>query len=454
MVVIRRTMNGKLFLLLCAFLITPIKSAATQQPNFVFFLTDDQRADTIRALGNRAIQTPNIDRLVQNGTAFTQAHILGAQQGAVCVPSRAMMLSGRTLFRIREDLKDIETWPVKLREGGYQTFMAGKWHNGRESVQRIFPNARAVFLGGMSDQNKVKVADIENGAVVNERIEDTYSAELFTDSALKFLETQTPAQPFCLYLAYTTPHDPRTAPTAFRARYRAREMKIPPNFLPEHPFDNGELKVRDENLLPHPRTPDAIQKEIADYYAAITATDAQIGRVLDDLKERGLEKNTVIIFAGDNGLAIGSHGLLGKQNLYEHSMRVPLIISGPGMPKGKRTAGLVSLNDLAPTICELAGVPAPAGSEALSLTPFFSRKNDNGRKQIFTAYRDIQRAITDGRWKLISYPKIHRVQLFDLNYDPHEIRDLSEDPKHEKTLIRMKFLLEREQTAAADPLLK
>lgn len=448
-------MNRKLFVLLWAFV--AIFSAPLSQgagPNFVFLLADDYRADCIRALGNRAIRTPNIDRIVAAGTSFTQAHILGAQQGAVCVPSRAMMLSGRSLFRVSETLKGNETWPEKLREAGYATFIAGKWHNGKDSLLRVFPQGETVFLGGMTDQFAIKVLDVANGAAANERTEDTYTAELFADSALKFLQKQTTANPFCLYIAFTTPHDPRTAPIAFRAKYRAKDMKVPPNFLSEHPFDNGELKVRDENLLPRPRTKEAVQAELADYYAAITATDEQIGRVLDELKRLKLDNNTVVIFAGDNGLAIGSHGLLGKQNLYEHSTRVPLVVAGPGIPKGKHANGIVTLNDLAPTICELAGVPMPEGSEGRTLTPFFTRSSSGGREILFTAYRDVQRAVTDGRWKLITYPKAGRTQLFDLFSDPHEINDLGESPNHAETRARLRVLLEEQQRAAGDPLVR
>lgn len=427
--------------------------AAAQPPNILFLFSDDQRADTIRALGNRQIRTPNLDRLARQGTAFTQAHIMGAMQGAVCMPSRAMLMSGRTLFRVPDNLKNIDTWPARLAASGYRTFITGKWHNGRESLLATFQSGQAVFLGGMSDQFAIKVVDFSSSSGIrNERTESQFTAELFADQAIQFLKSTPTNQPFCLYAAFTTPHDPRSAPPHFQSLYPPRNQRVPPNFLPLHPFNNGEIDVRDEKLLPWPRTPSAIQNEIADYYASITATDAQIGRILDALDDSGRASSTLIVFAGDNGLALGSHGLLGKQNLYEHSTRVPLILAGPGIPRNQRNDQLCYLLDLAPTLCALANIPAPLGTEGHSLIPTPNSPNISKRKTLLTAYRDVQRAVTDGSWKLIHYPKIDRTQLFDLKRDPHEIHDLANHPRYLAQRARMEVLLEQEQKASGDPL--
>jgi arylsulfatase A-like enzyme len=426
---------------------------AAPRPNLLFLLTDDQRADTIRALGNRQVQTPNLDRLSREGTAFGQAHIMGALQGAVCVPSRAMILSGRSLFRVPENLRGVETWPQKLRAAGYRTFITGKWHNQAPSLLASFGEGETIFLGGMSDQFRVPVQDLSaDGRLVNRRTNDAFSAALFVDSAVRFLRGLTNDQPFCLYVAFTTPHDPRTAPREFRDRYEPDRISLPPNFLPRHPFDNGELEVRDEKLLPWPRTPAAVRREIADYHASITATDAHIGRLLEALRATGRYADTLIVFAGDNGLALGSHGLLGKQNLYEHSMRVPLIVAGPGVKAGRRSEALCYLLDLAPTICELAGVPPPAGSEGISLVPILRGGGVRGRDALFTAYREVQRAVRADRWKLIEYPQIGKTQLFDLRRDPHETRDLAGRPAVAPRLRLLRERLALMQVALGDPL--
>ncbi len=431
-------------------------AAPATGPNIVFIFSDDQRADTIHALGNRQIQTPHLDRLARAGTAFTQAHILGALQGAVCVPSRAMMLSGRSLFRVREDLRDTPTWPGQLGRAGWTTFITGKWHNGARSLPASFAEGHNVFLGGMTDQNQVKVRDLlPDGTLSPERTAAGPSSETFADSAVRFLkEPRRGDQPFCLYVALTSPHDPRTPPPEFLELYATRPPPLPSNFLVQHPFDNGEMTVRDEKLLPWPRTPEAVRQDLAAYYGMISHVDAQVGRILDTLHETQLHTNTLVVFAGDNGLAMGSHGLLGKQNLYEHSMRVPLLVAGPGIPRNRRVSDLVTLHQLAATLCDYAGVPAPDGAEGESLLPTWLGRNGTGGspKTVLTAYRDIQRAVTDGRWKLIEYPKSQRLQLFDLRRDPDERKDLADQPRFLKQRTRLLALLRAQQRQAGDPL--
>jgi arylsulfatase A-like enzyme len=429
-------------------------AAAGQRPDILFLLTDDQRADTIRALGNPSIQTPNLDGLAAEGTSFLRAYCMGsALHGAVCVPSRAMLMSGRTLFRAPENLQDVETWPARLGRVGYRTFITGKWHNQAPSLLASFTEGKAIFLGGMTDQSRVKVSDMgSQRTLINERIENRFSSELFAAAAIEFLRSVEPGRPFCLYVAFTAPHDPRTPPPEFRRPYDLAPPPLPPNFLPQHPFNNGEMLVRDEKLAPWPRTPDTVQEHLAAYYGMITHLDAQVGRILQALRETGRYQQTVIVFASDQGLAIGSHGLFGKQNLYEHSVRAPLMIAGPGLPKGRKTEAFCYLLDLYPTLCELAGVTVPESSEGRSLAPLLRARGDRGRDCIFTAYRQGQRAVRDERFKLIRYPHLNKSQLFDLRRDPAETSDLSADPRHAKRLGQMTALLARQQALAGDTL--
>jgi len=308
----------------------------------------------------------------------------------------------------------------------------------------------------MSDQNRVKVRDFRRESGLGpERVTDAPSSETFADTAIEFLNaSKNDDTPFCLYVAFTSPHDPRTPPPAYSERYRRRLPSLPPNYLPRHPFDNGELEVRDEKLLPVPREPDAVRREIAEYYGMITHVDAQIGRILDALRSSGRADRTLVVFAGDNGLALGSHGLLGKQNLYEHSTRVPLIVAGPGIPRGRRTESIVTLHRIAATLCEYAGIEPPAGAEGSSFLPLLRGTESNPAEPttLLTAYRDVQRAVTDGRWKLIEYPKARRIQIFDLRNDPHERTDLSELPEGARRVGPLLELLRSEQVRAGDPL--
>src|SRR5690606_28336586 len=207
------------------------------------------------------------------------------------------------------------------------------------------------------------------------------------------------------------------------------DISLPANYLPQHPFDNGELKIRDETLLPFPRTEAAVRTEIAKYYSMISEVDEQVGRILETLKEAGKDKNTIIVFAGDNGLAVGQHGLLGKQNLYDCAIRVPLIFKGPGIPAGKLINKYVYLNDIYPTLCALAGIPVPDAVEGKSVAGAFANGNVSGRDQLLFAYLNLQRAVIHRNFKLIRYNVNGQsfVQLFDLTADPLEMRNLAEE---------------------------
>ena len=329
-------------------------------PNVVFLLADDLRFDTVHALGNDEIATPTLDGLCGTGTAFTRAHIMGGTQGAVCVPSRAMLLTGRNLFSLEDTGNTIPenhtTMPEAFRTAGYRTCGIGKWHNGRDSYARSFTDGAQVYFGGMADHFRLATWDFDpEGKYPRDaaKVREGHSSELLADAAADFIRNRRDDRPFFLYTAFLAPHDPRTAPPEYAARYKPENIVLPQNFLPEHPFDNGELKIRDEMLAPFPRTPEAIRQHIADYYAMITHLDAQLGKVIQALDDTGQRDNTIIVFTGDNGLAVGQHGLMGKQNLYECSVRVPLLMSGPGIASNARRETLCSLQDLFPTLCQI-----------------------------------------------------------------------------------------------------
>lgn len=422
-----------------------------RHPNVLFLFSDDQRADTLAALGNKHIRTPNLDRLVRDGTVCTHAYCMGSTQPAVCLPSRAMLMSGRTLFRIRGDLKGQTIWPEMFRKAGYATFLSGKWHNGPESAQRGFAEGRAVFFGGMGNPYKLPVCDFKpEGGLTAKKPSGKHSVALFADRVIEFLQRQKGERPFLCYVAFNAPHDPRIAPKEYHERSNAAKPPLPPNFLPLHPFNNGEMTVRDERLAPWPRTPDVVRQHLADYYAYIAFLDDQVGRILDALRASGQYDNTIIVFSSDHGLAIGSHGLMGKQNLYDHSMHAPLVFTGPGVPHGRQSDALCYLLDIFPTLGQLAGVAPPDGNEGQSLLPVFTGKRKRLRDSIFTAYRGVQRAVRGERWKLIVYPRINKIQLFDLKNDPAERNDLAADPKHKGEVERLTKRLKAWQKRAGD----
>lgn len=436
-----------------------IKLDSDNKPNILFLFTDDQRFDTIHALGNEEIVTPNMDALVENGVCFTHATIMGSMSGAVCMPSRAMLMSGRTLFRVPNNLADTITFPEVLQEAGYTTFGAGKWHNQPSSYARCFTTGGKIFFGGMSNHLKVPVYDFDStGKYPKEDryIGEKFSSELFSDAAIKFLREYEDDKPFLIYVSYTAPHDPRMPPKKYEEMYSPEEISLPENFMPEHPFDNGEMKIRDEKLAPWPRTPEIIRQHIADYYGMITHLDDCIGEILEVLEETGHANNTIIVFAGDNGLAVGRHGLMGKQNLYEHSVRVPLIISGPKMPKGKKSDALCYLLDLFPTLCDLTGLSTPESVEGKSLMPIITGEKKQVRDTLYFVYKDVQRSVRDSRYKLIEYfVKGNRTtQLFDLENDPWEINNLSDDLNYSDHLTRLREELAKWQKKLDDPMVR
>ena len=425
------------------------------QPNILFIIADDHRFDAIGAMGDATVQTPVLDALMARGTTFRQTHIMGSLVGAVCVPSRAAVLTSASLFRsgMQEINRELAVWPQVMREAGYHTFATGKWHNDKQTFTNSFAEGAKIFFGGMSSHFEVPVFDYDaSGAYPNtaKYIGEKFSTEMFTDEAVQFLQdydASSASAPFFLYLAFTSPHDPRTPPGEYASMYAPAEMPVPENFMPEHPFDNGEMRIRDEVLAPFPRTPEIVQQHIADYYGMISHMDAEIGRVLKTLEATGQLENTLIIYTADHGLAVGQHGLLGKQNLYSHSIRVPSIFAGPGVPEGKTVDALTYLYDVFPTVCELTAVACPDTVEGRSLVPLMHGSAERVRETVFAAYRDIQRTVSDGRWKLIRYyvseetgAGTNRIQLFDVANDPGETTELSALSEH----------AERIQSLAAD----
>ena len=429
------------------------KAILRKRPNILFLLADDQRPDTIGAYGNEHIKTANLDKLVARGFSFRRNYCLGSNGGAVCVPSRAMIHSGRSYFNVDSTMKGVTIMPELLRENGYTTFATGKWHNREQSFLRGFEKGKAIFFGGMADHTKVPVVDLSPaGELVNKRIGDRFSSELFTNAAIDFLENYKEDKPFFAYVAFTAPHDPRNPPMKYRKMYYKDRPPLPKNFMPQHPFNNGHMAGRDENLAPWPRTEDVIQDQLAEYYGLITHLDEHIGRVLEALQKSSHAKNTIIIYAADHGLAVGSHGLLGKQNIYEHSMGCPLIFAGPGIPKGESTQAFSYLLDIFPTVCSLTGMKMPTGVEGKSLQPVWQGNVGSVRDSVFLSFSKIQRSVRDDRWKLIRYPQVNHTQLFDLERDPHELQNLADDPKQGERRKRMLDLLKKWQQKVGDNL--
>jgi len=428
--------------------------AADPRPNILFLFADDQRADTIAALGNPVIKTPSLDRLAHAGLAFSRAYMQGSMNSATCVPSRAMLLSGRNLFHISEKLSHNaafdETWPAAFGRAGYTTFMTGKWHNGPPSLPHSFQIARSVFVGGMGDPLKLELSDMVDGQLTPAHIVDQHSCAIFADETVRFLKEHK-GGPFFGYVPFDAPHDPHIVPADFSFNYNPASIFLPLSFLPQHPWDNGEMTVRDEKLMPWPRTPEGTKAYLAEYYRYITYLDEQIGRILDALAASPYATNTIVVFSADSGVACGSHGLIGKQNLYEYdSIRVPLIIRGPDIPAGRRTDALCYLFDVLPTLGKLCGVSAPQGSEGIEFSAALHDPDRPARAKMMFAYKKVQRAFRDERWKFIRYPQVDKTQLFDLQTDPQEVTNLAYLPQYIGKVAELTERLKKEQQESGD----
>ena len=450
-----------------------------QKPNILFIVTDDQRFDTIHALGNKEIITPNLDKLAQRGTSFVRAHIAGGTCGAVCMPSRAMILSGRNPFHLEELGGNIpehhKTLAETFKNNGYETIGLGKWHNGCPAYARSFTQGAKIFFGGMWDHWNVptcrfdptgKYDNVINFVVdfysdnhpqeqhCDEFDPGKHSSTLLTDSAIELLnENANKDKPFFMYLSYLAPHDHRTMPDEFRKMYDPEKIDLPPNFQ-EIIDTNYPLMVhRDEHLAAYPREEKEIKRHIAEYFAMITHLDFEIGRLLDALKESGEEDNTIIVFTGDNGLAVGQHGWLGKEDIYEHGVRIPLIMAGPGIAKNQRNDAYVYLYDIFPTLCEKVGIDIPSSVDGKSFAKLLDGEHgETFRNELYLIFDKFVRGVKDENYKLIEYRNGDNMEdkwtfLYDINNDPWETKNLAnnENYKDKVNEMREKIIKHRDE---------
>jgi len=423
------------------------------RPHILFLFADDQRPDAIGAYGNDIIQTPVLDRLAATGFNFRNAHVMGSVHGAVCQPSRAMLMSGRSLYRVGTQLDSVITFPEQLQANGYVTFGTGKWHQSQASFAKSFTKGHNIMFGGMSSHDAVPIRQMLEDGTFSEVDSMAWSTDLYVDATIDFLKEYAASDtsaPFLAYVSFQTPHDPRMPLPQDLALYDGVDIPLPPNFLPVHPFHNGWMTGRDEQLAEWPRPEAHIKEQIREYYGLISHMDRRIGDLFKALDDLGLDENTIIVYAADNGLALGSHGLLGKQSLYEHSNRVPLIVAGPGIPEGS-TNDPVLLYDLYPTIASWTGMTPPEGMDGSNLRGMWERGEPGPRDVLYTVYEDIHRSVMQGPWKLIHYPRLDRQQLFNLEEDPHEMNDLSGLEEQAERVATLMALMETEHAAFDDP---
>lgn len=446
--------------------------AEKQPPNLLFLFADDQSFETIRALGNLDIDTPNLDRLVSKGTTFSHAYNMGAWNGAVCMASRAMLNTGQFVWHakklnLRDEVAGQRMWSQQIKNKGYTTYMTGKWHVDTDPAN-IFDIVKDVRAGMPKQKPAGYDRPIDKADYQREDAWKPWKtqyggywkggkhwSEVVGDRSIEFIQAAAKKDdPFFMYLAFNAPHDPRQSPKEFVDRYPLDRIELPKNFLPEYPYAEAICgkQLRDERLAPYPRTAFSVKTQRQEYFAIITHMDQQIGRILDALEKSGKADNTYIFFTADHGLAVGHHGLIGKQNMYDHSMRVPLIVTGPGIKPNQKTNTPVYLQDIMPTTLELAGAKVGEHIEFKSLLPLLKGEKTTPYSALYGAYMNKQRMVIEGDYKLIIYPTVPTIRLYNLKNDPEEMNDLAGNPEYTRKIVQLKKTFFKLQKQMGDSL--
>ncbi len=470
-------------------LVNTAHSAQSSQPNILFIIVDDQSPmDFSFYDSNASMQTPVIDRLAKEGMVFDAAYHMGAFIGGVCTPSRHMVMSGRTVWHLPIGPGAKTHCPPNLE----LNTMAAVFNRAGYSTMRTCKNGNS--YEGANKQFTVRHDSTKRGGT-----EESGSA-WHAEQVLNYLndrEATKDSQPFLIYYGFSHPHDTRDGTPELLAKYGAvnhtdketlppanpKQPKLPANYLPAHPFPDGHPGLRDEVAVQgvwDKRDPQTIRNEIGRYDACSENIDVQIGRVLKKLEAMGELDNTYIFYTSDHGMAVGRHGLQGKQNLYEHTWRVPYVVTGPGIKPGSRAPGNIYLLDTLATLCDIAGIDAPESNEGISFKPVLENRQPVIRDVLYGTYcggtKPGMRSVRKGDWKLIEYDVIdgtvREQQLFNLAENPNEFlpqhhdpavialtgvtpepnqTNLASDPKYADQLAEMETLLLSEMRRLDDP---
>jgi len=465
------------------------EAADSRRPNFLVIVTDDQSPHDLRVYNPRtALRTPVLDALAARGVTIDSACHMGSFSGAVCTPSRHMLMTGRTLWHLPigplakthgVPQQEQQSLAAVFNRAGYATMRTCKEGNSYEAANRQFAVRRDSTRRGGTEETGNAWHARQVLEYLDQRVADRDS------------------RPFLIYYGFSHPHDTRDGRPELLDQYgavnhtnravlpeiRDRTPPLPWAYLPEHPFPHGHPKLRDEvdvSGVWDKRDERTIRNETGRYFACCEDIDTQIGRVLDRLQSLGELDNTYVLFTSDHGIALGRHGLQGKQNLYEHTWRVPMIVAGPGLVRGQRAPGNVYLLDLLATLCDLAGIDVPASSEGISFRPVLEGKAAQVRDVLYGVYcggtRPGIRCVKTGDWKLIKYDvldgKVRETQLFHLAENPYEFltqhqndsvveltghrpaatqRNLAEDPQYSARRQELESLLAEEMRRLNDP---
>jgi arylsulfatase len=457
----RSALLGTCILVALSTLIAPARTwagdAASKPPNILLLYADDWRFDTLHCAGNPSVRTPNLDHLAAQGVRFTNAMVTTA----ICGVSRASFLTGQWMSRHGNQAFDAfktpweQTLPGLLRANGYWVGHVGKWHCGK------FPREQFDVGKAYSGKHWIKRPDGSSVHVTAQNESD----------ALEFLRTRPTDKPFFLTVAFFAPHAEDSHPEQYLPQpfsaewYAGVTIPVP---LTANPAATEKLP----SFLQDPRnesrrrwsqrfdTPEKFQRMMTNYYRLCSEVDATCGTLLAELDKLGLSKDTIVVFTGDNGYFHGEKGLADKWYPYEESIRVPLIVRDPRLPaarSGQTNDALVLNVDLAPTLLAVAGVAAPGTMQGRNLTALVQGAEVNDwRSEFFYEHAIItsknfipaSQALVTGRMKYILWPDFQVEELFDLQADPREERNLIADPAQAVALAELKKRFAEAQQAA------
>lgn len=435
----------------------------SQTPNVIFILVDDMRYDVMGFAGHPFVKTPQIDRLAAGGVHFKNAFVTTA----LCSPSRASILTGQYMHKhgVVDNNNPIPPgtvfFPQLLQQAGYATAFIGKWHMGHEDDAPQPGFDRWVSFRGQGQYYPPGPRyrlNVDGQAVPMKG----YITDELTDYAIDWLDKQSTDKPFFLYLSHKAVH------SNFRPAERHKNLYSDVEIKPPATQADTEENYRDKPMwLKNQRNshhgvdfPYHSSLDIKEYYRrycqTLAAVDDSVGRILDFLDQRGLADNTVVFFMGDNGFMFGEHGLIDKRCAYEESIRVPLVARFPKrFPAGSQVEQVVANIDIAPTVLELAGQKVPANMDGRSFAPLAAGETpgDGWRKHLLYEYywewpypqTPTMFALRGDRYKLIQYHGIWDTdELYDIQSDPQEQKNLIFDPAHAELVKQMRHALDAE----------
>ena len=447
-----------LFTCLLACLVAGPLFAGPRKPSVLFLLTDDQRADCLSCTGHRHLKTPNIDRLAKEGVLFENNFVTTS----ICCVSRASYYTGR-LAR-HHPVSDFKTpltpellqasFPGVLKKAGYRTGALGKWGIGGPEPKEVFEFWKAT--GGQDTYFQM-----EDGKRLHQ-------SEALAVRAEKFLRSLKADEAFCLLVLYKSPHEPYQIDPADAELFKDITFPVPKTYNDEHfntlPEFIRKSEGRTRAMRTHP-TPEKYQEFVRTYLRLIASVDRSVGRIRKVLEDIKRDDDTIIVFASDNGFFLGEHGLSHKWLMHEESIRVPLIVRDPRLPKERqntRNRELVLNIDVAPTLLDLAGVKAPRGMDGQSLAPLLRGDKTAWRDHFFYEHHfhyggKIPRTegVRTKDWKYITYfdVKPAHEELYDLRNDPLEEKNLVGERSARDKLGELRKLYEREVKRLPPPVL-